>query len=84
VNLPSDKTEWPADLEEPKRPVHPDAPTELVCETCGGRCNPVVTKPKWGTAQWRDDPAPYLACPRGHFLGWMSVDEDRCYHWSTS
>jgi hypothetical protein len=75
---------WPDELEELVRPVHPGAPARLSYQTCGSEVEPVVTKPKRGTADWWDDPAPYVACPSGHFLAWMSVDEDRYYHWPSS
>jgi len=76
-----DDKQWPEGLEQPKQPVHPGAPAHLACSACSHEVEPVVTKPKWGTADWWDDPAPYLACPQGHFLAWMSVDEDRYYSW---
>ena len=82
--MEADAQPWPAELEQPVRPVHPSAPTRLSCQACGGDVEPVVTKPKWGTADWWDDPSPYLACPRGHFLAWMSVDDDRYYSWPKS
>jgi hypothetical protein len=73
--------EWPEDLEDPLSPIHPGAPTRLMCEICGADVEPVVTKPKRGTAEWWDDPSPFISCRHGHFVARMTAAEDLFYRW---
>jgi DNA-directed RNA polymerase subunit RPC12/RpoP len=72
---------WPEDLEKPVAAVHMDADVRMRCARCSREVKPVVTKHKPDTSGWWDDPSPFVACPRGHFLDSVSVDDFIHYAW---
>ncbi len=52
----------PEQVEETKRRAFEAARKELPCASCGSSDEPVLAKPKRGTADWWDDPSVYVGC----------------------
>ena len=52
----------PKQAEEAQRRALEAARLELPCAGCGSNEDPVLAKPKRGTADWWDDPSPYVGC----------------------
>lgn len=52
----------PQQVEETKLRALEAARQQLPCSNCGSSGEPVLAKPKWGTADWWDDPSVYVGC----------------------
>ena len=58
--MPDEMT--PEQAEETKRRAIESAREQLPCSSCGSNEEPVLAKPKRGTADWWDDPSVYVGC----------------------
>ena len=52
----------PGQVEKTKRRALELARAQLPCSNCGSNDEPVLAKPKRGTADWWNDPSVYVGC----------------------